>query len=180
MISKRNFNFLLAFLAACGGNTPSPQAPARAQHIVATSELPNLQRCLGELSRALRAQPGLADVDLQCAAGIYQGQTSAGRSCSLQVDAQARLFRFRLEQESIALPVMTLAFGADGKAHHNIEDAGVPTQPGIQLTRFTGGAIPVTEAIALRSGAGKAGLPRMIYQRTQGSTTTTTQCVFGA
>ena len=173
----------LGCVSACGDNRPSEQSAARdsllAERVVAVTEVPNLYRCLSELGVALHKDPGHAQVNLACASGTYRGQTSAGRPCELRVDGENGVFRFQLEGETIRIKLEPVAHGADGTAIDNLEDASAPKQPGIQLTRFTGALVPVTEALILRFGSTLPALPQMIYQRSAEGPPQAVLCSFG-
>jgi hypothetical protein len=71
------------------------------------------------------------------------------------------------------------AHNAEGLPMLNIEDAGAPQQPGIQLKRFTGSLVPTTEYLILRIAGGRPVLPEMIYQITENGTTKSVLCRFG-
>lgn len=173
-----------AALSGCGDNRDSRAAPPMqdsllAQRVVAVSAVPDLYRCLGELGAALQKAPGLAKVDLACATGTYRGLTGAGRHCQLTVDGPAGLFRFELERDIVSIRVEQATHAADGRPLHNLADASTPAHPGIELTRFSGAPVPVTEALILRFGSGRPALPQMIYQRTAAGPAETVVCDFG-
>lgn len=170
-------------LAGCGGDqkavTVFPKENARAQRVVEASDVPNLIQCVNQLSIALKKQANSVDVNLHCVAGTYQGETSEGRKCSLKIDDDQPGFQFQVERERVDIRWEKVAYAADGSPVHNLEDSSVPGQPGVQLTRFSGAQMPLTEALIMRIGAGAPVLPQMIYQHTLGSTTKTVRCVFG-
>jgi hypothetical protein len=173
----------LSCLSACGDNrpvTPSTQQESLlSARVVTVTDVPNLYRCLSELGVALHRDPGHSQVNLACATGTYRGQTSAGRPCELHVDGDNGVFRFQLEHETIRIKLEAASHGADGRALHNLEDASAPAQPGIQLTRFTGALVPVTEALILRFGGALPALPQMIYQRIADGPPQSILCSFG-
>jgi hypothetical protein len=171
-------------LSACGDNRDAPAAPAMqesllAQRVVAVSAIPDLYRCLSDLGAALQKDAGFGTVDLACATGTYRGATSAGRHCELKIDGPARVFRFEIEHDIVSIRIEPVAHAADGRPLHNLADASAPAQPGIQLTRFSGAPVPVTEALILRFGSGLPALPQMIYQRTATGPPETVLCSFG-
>jgi hypothetical protein len=171
-------------LAGCGDNRSQPDTPVMresllAQRVVAVTEIPNLYRCLNDLGAALQKDPGHGKASLACATGTYRGTTSAGRHCELKVDGETGEFRFQLESEIVSIKLEQLAHAADGSPIHNLADASAPAQPGIQLTRFTGALVPVTEALILRFGSGLPALPQMIYQRTTDGPPRAVLCSFG-
>lgn len=171
-----------AGLYGCGDNRTA-EAPSRdrllAARIVATAEIPTLYQCLSDLGTELRTNPGRANASLTCAAGTYRGQTSSGRPCELRVDGEAGLFRFQLDHDVVEIKLEKTMVGADGVPLHNLEDASAPNQPGIQLIRFTGAQMPVTEALILRFGRALPALPHMVYQRQGGAAPESTDCRFG-
>lgn len=174
----------LGCLPGCGDNRHDAAAPALresllAERVVAVTEVPNLYRCLGDLGKALRQDPGHGSINLACATGTYLGTTSAGRHCELKVDGQTGVFRFQLEKEIVSIKLAQVAHAADGTSIHNLADASAPAQPGIQLTRFSGAPVPITEALILRFGGGTPALPQMIYQRTADGPPTSILCRFG-
>lgn len=150
-----------------------------AQRVVAAAQVPNLYRCLSELGAALRKDPGRGTVSLECATGTYRGLTSTGRHCELKIDGVTGVFRFTLERDAVSIRKEDVAHAADGRSLHNLADASAPDQPGIQLTRFTGAPMPVTEALILRFGGRLPALPQMIYQRSAGGQPETVLCSFG-
>lgn len=169
-------------LSACGGGgqpteTAAPvAAPAR---VVATADVPALSNCLEHIGAALRKDPIQRDVGLDCASGVYRGLTPAGRACSLEVDGASGAFEFRVDDEVVQIRWENLAYTADGKAVHNLEDTSAPRQPGIQLTRFEGAPTPVTQSLALRMGRGAPMLPTMVYQRSEAGASKFVFCNFG-
>ena len=173
---------LAAGLLGCGDNRTA-EAPSRdrllAERIVATAEVPTLYQCLSDLGTELRKNPGHAHASLTCAAGTYRGQTSSGRPCELRVDGEAGLFRFQLDHDVVEIKLEKATLSADGVPLHNLEDAGAPGQPGIQLTRFTGAPAPLTEALILRFDRALPALPHMVYQRQSGAAPESTDCRFG-
>jgi hypothetical protein len=173
-----------AVLSGCGDNRNPPGAPAMqesllAQRVVAVTAVPDLYRCLSDLGAALQKDPGFGTVNLACATGTYRGQTSAGRHCELKIDGLAGVFRFELERDIVSIRIEQVALAADGRPLHNLADASAPAQPGIQLTRFSGAPVPVTEALILRFGSTLPALPQMIYQRTADGPPQTVLCSFG-
>lgn len=176
--------FAAAALSGCGDNRDAGTAPALresllAQRVVAVSAVPELYRCLSDLGAALRKEPGFGIVDLACATGTYRGLTSAGRHCELKIDGPAGLFRFELERDIVSIRIEQVAHAADGRPLHNLADASAPSQPGIQLIRFSGAPQPATEALILRFGSGQPALPQIIYQRTAAGPTESVLCNFG-
>jgi hypothetical protein len=173
-----------AVLCSCGDNRNPPDTPVMqesllAQRVVAVTAVPDLYRCLSDLGAALQKDPGFGTVNLACATGTYRGMTSAGRHCELKIDGPAGVFRFELERDVVSIRIAQVAHAADGRALHNLADASAPAQPGIQLTRFSGAPVPVTEALILRFGSGLPALPQMIYQRTAAGPPETVLCSFG-
>jgi hypothetical protein len=173
-----------AALSGCGDNhdsrvLPGMQESLLAQRVVKVTEVPNLYRCLSDLGAALQKAPGFGTVDLACATGTYRGLTSAGRHCELKIDGPAGVFRFELERDIVSIRMEQVAYAVDGRALHNLADASAPAQPGIQLTRFSGAPLPVTEALILRFSSGLSALPQMIYQRTAAGPPRTVLCSFG-
>jgi len=170
-------------LAGCGGSQNPPNAMQKenikSEHVVDASEVPNLYKCLSQLTADLRSQPDSTAVNLHCPAGTYQGETPEGRMCSMRVDENLPGMQFQIERDSFAIRLETVAYRGDGSAVHNMEDASASRQQGVQLTRFSGTQSPVTEAMILRVGAGSSALPQMIYMRTQGGTTKVMQCIYG-
>lgn len=185
LLRSRSPRLLVALgcLSACGDNGPSDVAVARqsqqSARVVAVAEVPNLYRCLSELGAALHKAPGNIRVSLACASGTYRGQTRAGRPCGLRVDGENGAFHFQTEGETVRIKLEQVAHGADGRALDNLEDASAPGQPGIQLTRFNGALVPVTEALILRFGSALPALPQMIYQRGAAGPPTSILCNFG-
>jgi len=177
------FLFTLVLLAGCSENRPSdstsPQTRLLSERVVAVNDVLGLYRCLDELGAALRKHPGHTEVSLACAAGTYRGRTSASQPCELQVDGVNGEFRFQVDRETVRIRLDHVGHGADGSATHNLEDASAPAQPGIQLTRFSGGRIPTTEALILRFGKALPALPQMLYQRSAEGPPTAIVCHFG-
>lgn len=176
-------SLLIALFSGCGGGdgngSPVVMKSFYAQRVVGVTDMPNLSLCLGQLGTALQKNPGQREVSLDCATGIYRGLTTDGRDCALKVDGETGEFEFQLERELVLIKWENVAHGADGSAIHNLEDASATAQPGIQLTRFTGGLVPVTEALILRVGTGVPLLAKMIYQRTADGVTSAALCRFG-
>lgn len=172
---------LCFFMPGCGGGDQRTVAPpnALAQRLVGANEIPDLALCLGRIGAALRKEADQAASNFNCATGTYQGLTNEGRHCMLKIDGLARSFFFQVEQQAVAIKWEIVAHAADGSPVDNLEDASAPAQPGIQLTRFTGTQIPLTEALILRLSAGAARLPEMIYQRSEDSVTKFITCKFG-
>lgn len=170
-------------LAACGGAqnaaNESPKENARSQHVLQMSDVPELVQCLSALSATLRTQPNSTEVSLHCVAGIYRGETSDGRICSLKIDDDQPGFQLQVEREKIGIRWEKVAYGSDGMPIHNLQDSSATGQPGIQLTRYTGALAPVTEALILRADKVVPATPKMIYLRTEGNKTTTVRCIFG-
>jgi hypothetical protein len=169
-------------LPGCGGNSDQAMAErksALAERVVVVNDMPNLQLCLGQLSAALLKKPGDTDISFNCAAGTYRGLTPEGRLCELKVDSDAGTFRFRVGEDAVSIKWDTSAHTAQGRPMHNLEDASAPPKRGIQLTQFTGGAVPVTEAMILRVGTGKPALPELTYLRTADGAIQSVPCVFG-
>jgi hypothetical protein len=170
-------------LAACGGgqsDTASMKETPRAQRAVEITELPNLYGCLAQLDASLQKNVAQHDLDLDCAAGTYRGLTVDGRECALKVDGEKGIFHFQVEREVVDIKWETIAYATNGRTIHNMENAGAPGQPGIQLTHYSGTTAPMTQALILRQGIGNPSLPKMIYQRTVGNSTRFIQCNFGA
>lgn len=169
-------------LSACGGGgqpttaTPPVATPAR---VVAAADVPALSNCLGHIGAALRKDPLQRDVGLDCASGVYRGLTATGRACSLEIDGASGAFEFRAEDEVVQIRWENVAYTAEGKAVHNLEDTSAPQQPGIQLTRFEGAPTPVTQSLALRMGRGSPVLPTMVYQRSEAGAGKSVLCNFG-
>jgi hypothetical protein len=173
---------LITLLSACGGGgdvIPPAKEDPHAPRIVALTDMPNLSRCLGQLDTALQKNPGQREVGLDCAAGIYRGLTTDGRDCALKVDGETGEFQFQFEREVVTIQWDNVARAADGSPIHNLEDASAPGQPGVQLTRFTGSLVPITEALILSVGTGVPMLAKMIYQLTTGGATSSVLCNFG-
>ena len=170
-------------LAGCGGQPDASQTllkeNLRAQRAVTITELPDLFTCLRQIDTALQKNPRQPGVGINCATGTYRGLTPEGRDCAMQIDGDAGTFTLRVEPEVFSIHWENVAFAADGSAIHNLEDASTPGQPGIQLTRFTGARIPLTEALILRAGKGAPALPEMIYQRNEGDANKFVRCSFG-
>lgn len=173
----------LLLVTGCGENAPSDVASPRmrllSERIVAVDDVLGLYRCLDNLGTTLRKHPGRNAVSLACAAGTYRGRTGASQPCELQVDGVNGEFRFQVERQTVRIRLDRAVHGADGSAVYNLEDASAPAQPGIQLTRFTGGRTPTTEALILRFGTSLPALPHMLYQRSADGPTTAIICVFG-
>ena len=172
----------LSLLCACGGGDPAPVAMRAAPEVkaVAMADVPALSVCLDRVAAALTKDPLQREVGLECASGAYKGLTADGRSCSLHVDGIQGLFEFMVDHDTVDIRLQTVALSASGKPIHNLEDASSPLQPGVQLTRFSGGLSPVTEALVLRMGSGIPVLPKMIYQRMESNSTKIVECSFGA
>lgn len=172
----------LLLLSACGGSGPVPVVVNKIPEIrvMTMSDVPNLTTCLYRLSTALTKNPLQREVGLDCASGSYKGLTADGRSCFLDVDGVKGLFEFTVDHDTVDIRMETVAITANGKPIHNLEDASAPMQPGVQLTRFTGGLSAVTEALILRMGSGIPVLPKMIYQRSESNITKSVECNFGA
>lgn len=170
-------------LAGCGGKPDASQTVLkenlRAQRAVTITELPDLFVCLQQIDTALQKNPRQAGVGINCATGTYRGLTPEGRDCAMQIDGDAGTFTLQVESEVFRIQWENVAFAADGSAIHNLEDASVPGQPGIQLTRFTGAQIPLTEALIFRAGKGVPALPQMIYQRNERDANKFVRCSFG-
>lgn len=170
--------------SGCGDNAASdrsvPAPNLLSARVVAVTEVPNLHRCVAEMAQALEKNPGRAQVDLTCASGTYKGATSAGRLCDLHIDGDNKEFTFTVERDVVRIKLEQVAHLANGAAIHNLENAGTPSQPGIQLTRFTGAPVAVTEALVLRFEAPLPAPPQMIYQRSANGTSTAVICRFGA
>jgi hypothetical protein len=183
-VCKAGVLFAIVLAAGCGDNAPSDQsAPTPnllAARVVAVTEVPNLHRCVADIGQALEKNPGRAQVDLTCAAGSYKGATGAGRLCDLHIDSDNKEFTFTVERDVVRIRFEQVAYLANGAAVHNLENAGTPSQPGIQLTRFTGAPVAVTEALVLRFEASLPAPPQMIYQRSANGTSTAVICRFGA
>lgn len=169
-------------LSACGGGglpaaaTAPVVTPAR---VVAAADVPALSNCLGHIGAALRKNPLQRDVGFDCASGVYRGLTPAGRACSLEVDGASGAFEFRVEDEVVQIRWEDVAYTADGKTVHNLEDSSASQQPGIQLTRFEGAPTPVTQSLVLRMGRDSPVLPTMVYQRSEAQSTKFVLCKFG-
>lgn len=169
-------------LSSCGGNEPAPVVVSKVPEIRVTtmSDVPTLTTCLDRVSTALTKDSFQRDVGLDCASGSYKGLTADGRSCSLNVYGAKGLFEFKVDHDAVDIRMETVAISANGKPIHNLENASAPMQPGVQLTRFTGGLSAVTEALILRMGSGVPVLPKMIYQRSESNITKSVECNFGA
>lgn len=169
-------------LGACSGGN-KPPAPQVAQHReLASADLPELGSCLDKIATALSHDPSQRAVGLDCLDGTLRGLTSDGSVCALQVNAQANSFRFDYGRESVSIVWQDVSFPPNRAPIHNLENVSIPSRPGVQLTRFTGGLAPVTEAIVLRSGIlgrGAAAMPTMAYQRTASNQTEYVECRFG-
>lgn len=175
---------LVGSQCSCGGHDsalppPVQQENAKAEKVVGLTNLDDLSHCLSDLSAQLRAKPGRTDLNLYCAVGSYVGALSDGRPCRLKVDDGTSKFELQMGTDRITIAWNTLVFGADGKPSSNLEDSSAAGQPGIQLTQFTGGLVPVTEALILRAGSRPQVLPQMMYQRTEASNTKYLVCRFG-
>jgi hypothetical protein len=173
---------LVGVLSGCGGSqdqVPIAKESLLAERVVVVNDVPNLLLCLGQLSAVLQKNPGDTDVSLSCAAGTYRGMTSEGRECELKVDSDKGVFRLQVEREAVSINWGNVAHTMEGRPMHNLEDASAPSQRGIQLTRFTGSLVPVTEALILRVGTAGLKLPQMIYQRTADGATKSVVCNFG-
>jgi hypothetical protein len=172
----------LSALSACGGGESMvvPQVAPAVIRTVEVVDVPDLSRCLQTLGGALRMSPTQPTVGLHCATGLYRGLTGQGYTCQLFVDGASGDFRFEGGRDVVAIRWADVATTADGHPIHNLEDASAPDQPGVQLTRFTGGFPATTEALILRVGSGEPALPKMTYRRTQGQTTSEVVCQFGA
>ncbi len=169
-------------LSACGGGgqpTATTAPIATPVRVVAAADVPALSNCLGNIGAALRKNPLQRDVGLDCASGAYRGLTPTGRACSLEVDGASGAFEFRVEDEVVQIRLEDVAYTADGKAVHNLEDTSAPQQPGIQLTRFEGAPTPITQSLALRMGRGPPVLPTMVYQRSEAGASKFVFCNFG-
>ncbi len=172
---------IITLLCSCGGGDVR-QIGSRsdpAQRLMTVQEIPDLSNCLGQLGTALKTTSQRQNINLNCATGTYRGLTNEGRDCSLKIDGAAQVFRFQVEQEIVAIKWEIVAHAANGMPLDNLHDASATGQPGIELSRFTGSLIPVTEALTLRIGAGLPALPKMIYQRSENGATKFTVCNFG-
>jgi hypothetical protein len=174
-------------LAGCGGESvPQAKAPV-AVHEFAAADLPALNTCLAQIAEALQKDPSQRAVGLSCLRGNLRGLLADGNACALTVDAEASGFRFDYGRESVNIRWQDVSFPPGARPIHNLEYAGMPRRPGIQLTRFTGGLAPLTEAITIRAGTasnGAAALPAISYQRIlqqpqNGSQLTLVECRFG-
>ena len=184
----------VALLSACGGGDAPPPSAAvaateqreaqAARHTVETTQLPDVYRCLARLTQALQTDPTQRAVGLQCLAGTYRGLTSQGDACALQVDGGHGRFNFQYGDQSVSISWDDVAFRPGQPALHNLEIASVsPTQPGVQLSRFTSAPAAMTETLVLRAGlpsAGSTGLPEMSYLRAEEGKTRQVRCRFGA
>jgi hypothetical protein len=132
------------------------------------------------VSTALTKDPLQREVGLYCASGAYKGLTADGRSCSLNIDGVMGLFEFMVDHDKVDIRLETVAISENGKPIHNLENASAPMQPGVQLTKFTGGISGVTEALILRMGSAVPVRPKMIYQRSESNITKNVECNFGA
>jgi len=173
---------LTVLVTGCGNGgdrAPSPNATALARRAVAVTEVPDLFHCLDNLGTALKKNPGRGEISLSCLTGTYHGQTTSGRDCNLEVNGETQEFRFQVERTIVTIKMEFFAHNAEGLPMLNIEDAGAPQQPGIQLKRFTGSLVPTTEYLILRIAGGRPVLPEMIYQITENGTTKSVLCRFG-
>ena len=173
---------LIVLFSGCGNggdHAPSPNATALARRAIAITEVPDLFHCLDNLGNTLKSSPGRGDISLSCVTGTYHGQTTSGRDCKLEVNGDTGEFGFQVEQSNVTIKMESYANNAEGLPMFNIEDAGAPQQPGIQLKRFTGALVPITEYLILRIGAGRPALPEMIYQITENEATKFVTCQFG-
>ncbi|MCU6432965.1 hypothetical protein LPB67_04135 [Undibacterium sp. Jales W-56] len=169
---------VFALLSACGGDDAGRaiKKDAVAEHIVELADVPAVNQCLQQivqqLQQSIGTDPAQTSLSWHCAAGTYRGMTPQGRDCSLQVDAENQLFRFAHDGELIAIKWEIVAHNMAGQPVRNLESASNGARAGIQLTRFSAGPTPLTEALVLRSGAGnkgRAALPQVSYQRSAGS-----------
>ena len=173
--------FPLILVSSCSGGDISVGKAAVAEFkVISPADVPVLALCIGSIGAALRARPDQRDVGLACASGVYRGLTMEGRSCSLEVNGAQGEFSFKVESDTVLIKWSDVAVGPDGRAVHNLEDASAPLQPGVQLTRFTSSPAPVSEALILRMTRSAPVLPQMTYQRSEGNTTASVQCNFGA
>ncbi|MES2068763.1 MAG: hypothetical protein V4488_00345 [Pseudomonadota bacterium] len=170
-----------AVLSGCGGGGPAP-ANAAAERNVVAAELPALNDCLGQIKTALVKDPRQHELGLACLQGTLRGLTADGSLCALQVNADTGVFRFEYGRQVVSIKWQDIVFPPNGAAIHNLENASVAARPGVQVTRFTGGKTPVSEAIILRAGVrggGPAAMPTMAYQHTENNQSSYVECRFG-
>ena len=175
---------LIIGIGGCGGGQESSVSRnLLAERAVVVENVPNLKICLARINAALKNDVGQFDGGLSCAEGTYRGLTGDGYKCSLTIDAMKRSFHFEVGRDIVVeIQWGDIAHSADGRPIHNLEDASVSFNPGIQLTRFTGGLSPQTEALILRASSGGTGptaLPKMIYQLSGDRAIKFTECNFG-
>ncbi|MDN3920814.1 hypothetical protein [Roseateles violae] len=176
----------LALAAGCGDGGEDERAAAEraAARPVEAAQLPQLHRCLGELSRQLREADDDEAPSLVCLVGSYRGKSGQGEPCDLQINAPQRLFTLQLGARRIALEWAPIAVDALGRPVHNLEAADLDERrPGVQLRRFSAVPEPITETLALQAGlpqAGPLGLPQIRYIRVQAGRAETWSCNFGA
>lgn len=169
--------------SGCGGGSPAP-ANAAAERNVVAAELPALNDCLNQIKTALVKDPRQHELGLACLQGTLRGLTVDGSLCALQVNADSGVFRFEYGRQVVSIKWQDIVFPPNGAAIHNLENASVAARPGVQVTRFSGGKTPVSEAIILRAGAGVRGggpaaMPTMAYQHTENNQLSYVECRFG-
>ncbi len=173
---------LCALFSGCGGGRESSAPSSAAERNLVAADLPALGDCLGQIDTALVKDPRQHALGLACLQGTLRGLTADGSACALQVDAESGVFRFEYGRQAVSIKWQDIVFPPGGPAIHNLERAGAAARPGVQLSRFTGGPKPVTEAILLRAGGrtgGSVGMPTIAYQYTENNQSTQIECRFG-
>jgi len=173
---------ICAALSGCGGGGESALPNPAAERNVVAADLPALRDCLGKIDAALEQNPRQHALELACLQGTLRGLTADGNACALQVNADTGVFRFEYGRQVVSIKWQNIIFPPDGPAIHNLENARTAAQPGVQLSRFTGGPKPITEAIVLRAGArasGPAAMPTIAYHYSENNQSTYIECRFG-
>lgn len=174
--------FIGALLSGCGGGGESALPNTAAERNVVSADLPALRDCLAQIDTALTKDPRQHALGLACLQGTLRGLTADGNACALQVNADTGVFRFEYGRQVVSIKWQDIIFPPAGPAIHNLESAGAAAQPGVQLSRFSGGPKPVTEVIMLRAGArssGPAAMPTIAYRYTENNQSTSIECRFG-
>ncbi|MES2298027.1 MAG: hypothetical protein V4582_13360 [Pseudomonadota bacterium] len=173
-----------AMLGACGASgTAAPSTPsASAEQVVGLASVPALNRCLSGLVANLQAHAKREDIPLSCANGRYRGLTVQGLPCELKIDGDLGAFGFSAGRDSYVIAWDTVAYAPDGRAIHNLEDASVTAQPGVQMSKFSStGLQTMTENVVLRSAPeGRPAMPMAMYQRSTEHSASTIVCRLGA